>query len=128
MPEISTEEIITELKAEIKMFTQNDSYFEPATEEDIQTLIIKEFENKARCVVVSFNSFLGYLPIDSRISYLEPILPTFSLDGSLHKEEFGFYMQQAFSVSPRSTFPKENMMFLLKRCKTFLVNHPEGNI
>jgi len=70
---------------------------------------------------------LGHLPIDSRISYLEPILPTFSLDGS-HKEEFGLFMQKAFSESPRSTNPIENIVFLLKRCKTFLVDHPEGNM
>jgi len=99
-------------------------------------MIIKEYEEKGRILVISFNPFLqrseywaDVLPMDPHVAYLRPILPGFMLRGSRHQQKFEEYIKRSiqtlFSANGNKT-NKSNVIFLMNMCKKFLISNPES--
>jgi len=129
-------DLIKEIKNEIYSFTDADLYLERATEEDQQTIIIKEYEEKGRLLVISFSPFAQGsdfwaedLPTDPSVAYLRPLLPSFMLRGSRHQVKFEEYIKRStqtlFSSNNEKT-NKSNVIYLMNVCKKFLISNPES--
>jgi len=101
MPEPTIDDMLRDMKTQILKFVEVDLYLESAMEEDQKTIVIKEYEDKGRRVMVYFDPefytdlFGSLLPIDHTVSVMRPVIPSFNLRNSRHSIQFEKHMKEA---------------------------------